>query len=82
MSRDLHDENYYMSHSKMIPVKWTAPEVRMICVHDTLYSYNIWLRINFLNGNVSSNQDESWLRKNSMKHGTKIHSLIYISIIY
>uniref|UniRef100_A0A1X7U906 Protein kinase domain-containing protein n=1 Tax=Amphimedon queenslandica TaxID=400682 RepID=A0A1X7U906_AMPQE len=26
MSRDLHDENYYISNSKMIPIKWTAPE--------------------------------------------------------
>ena len=27
MSRDLEDENYYVSHGGMIPVKWTAPEV-------------------------------------------------------
>ena len=27
MSRDLADENYYVSHGGMIPVKWTAPEV-------------------------------------------------------
>ena len=27
MSRDLMDENYYMSHGGQIPVKWTAPEV-------------------------------------------------------
>ena len=26
MSRDLADENYYVSRSDMIPVKWTAPE--------------------------------------------------------
>ena len=26
MSRDLKDENYYKSNSKMIPIKWTAPE--------------------------------------------------------
>ena len=26
MSRDLADENYYVSHGGMIPVKWTAPE--------------------------------------------------------
>ena len=30
MSRDLQDENYYMSNSKKIPVKWTAPEVGYI----------------------------------------------------
>jgi len=27
MSRDLADENYYVSHGGKIPVKWTAPEV-------------------------------------------------------
>ena len=27
MSRDLMDENYYVSHGGKIPVKWTSPEV-------------------------------------------------------
>jgi len=27
MSRDLEDENYYISHGGKIPVKWSAPEV-------------------------------------------------------
>ena len=27
MSRDLIDENYYMTSGGKIPVKWTAPEV-------------------------------------------------------
>ena len=27
MSRDLQDENYYISHAKKIPIKWTSPEV-------------------------------------------------------
>jgi ephrin-B len=26
MSRDLLDDNYYISHAKKIPIKWTAPE--------------------------------------------------------
>ena len=26
MSRDLFDEDYYLSHGGQIPVKWTAPE--------------------------------------------------------
>ncbi len=30
MSRDLSDENYYVSHGGKIPVKWTAPEVNVI----------------------------------------------------
>ena len=31
MSRDLEDENYYVSHGTgKIPVKWTAPEVNPI----------------------------------------------------
>ena len=29
MSRDLQDENYYISNSRRIPVKWTAPEVNL-----------------------------------------------------
>jgi hypothetical protein len=29
MSRDLADEKYYVSHGGMIPVRWTAPEVRI-----------------------------------------------------
>ena len=29
MSRDLHDENYYVSNAKMIPIKWTSPEVKI-----------------------------------------------------
>ena len=29
MSRDLLDEDYYVSHGGMIPVKWTAPEVHI-----------------------------------------------------
>ena len=37
MSRDLMDENYYVSHGGKVPVKWTAPEVIYIrkCLHDT-----------------------------------------------
>ena len=27
MSRDLQDESYYISQTKKIPIKWTAPEV-------------------------------------------------------
>ena len=27
MSRDLDDEDYYMSQGGIIPIKWTAPEV-------------------------------------------------------
>ena len=26
MSRDLDDDNYYVSHGGKVPVKWTAPE--------------------------------------------------------
>ncbi len=29
MSRDLVDENYYISSGGKIPIKWTAPEVRI-----------------------------------------------------
>ena len=27
MSRDVVDENYYISKGGIVPVKWTAPEV-------------------------------------------------------
>ena len=30
MSRDLLDDEYYVSHGEKIPVKWTAPEVGYI----------------------------------------------------
>ena len=30
MSRDLDEENYYISNGGKIPVKWTAPEVTII----------------------------------------------------
>ena len=33
-SRDLFDENYYVSHGGKIPVKWTAPEA----IHYRKYS--------------------------------------------
>ena len=32
MSRDLMDENYYVSHGGKVPVKWTAPEVSRKCL--------------------------------------------------
>ena len=35
MARDLMDENYYISGGGMIPIKWTAPEVR--CGWQNLY---------------------------------------------
>ena len=34
MSRDLADENYYVSHGGQVPVKWTAPEA----IHYKKYS--------------------------------------------
>ena len=30
MSRDLDDDNYYISHGGKIPIKWTAPEVMKV----------------------------------------------------
>ena len=32
MSRDLHDDTYYVSSTKKIPVKWTAPEVQSLVI--------------------------------------------------
>ena len=34
MSRDLADENYFVTHGDKIPVKWTAPEA----IHCKKYS--------------------------------------------
>ena len=31
MSRDLIDENYYVTSGGKIPLKWTAPEVWIVC---------------------------------------------------
>ena len=31
MSRDLEDD-YYITHGGVVPVKWTAPEVACMCV--------------------------------------------------
>ena len=30
LSRDLEEENYYISNGGKIPVKWTAPEVILV----------------------------------------------------
>jgi hypothetical protein len=40
MSRDLMDENYYVSHGGKIPVKWSAPEVRLAIVHAVKFNNN------------------------------------------
>ena len=32
MSRDLQDENNYISHAEKIPIKWTAPEVSKLLI--------------------------------------------------
>ena len=31
LSRDLEDEDYYISQGGKIPIKWTAPEVSVAC---------------------------------------------------
>jgi len=37
MSRDLDDDDYYISHGGKIPIKWTSPEVG---IHVCRYTYN------------------------------------------
>ena len=39
MSRDITDENYYISNAKKIPIKWTAPEVRSYLLWDGATSW-------------------------------------------
>ena len=34
MARDLMDDTYYRSSGGQIPVKWTAPEVSKIFIHN------------------------------------------------
>ncbi len=38
MSRDLEDDDYYISHGGKIPIKWTAPEVCELVPHSSLAS--------------------------------------------
>ena len=39
MSRDLIDENYYITSGGKIPVKWTAPEVAIDSGVNIIYRY-------------------------------------------
>ena len=54
MSRDLTNDNYYVTSGGKIPVKWTAPEVSVaidlkICnnysVYVTLHNYHLYMVI-------------------------------------
>ena len=48
MSRDLAQEDYYISHGGKVPVKWTAPEVCMyiyVRAHVYLFMYGHWVCI-------------------------------------
>lgn len=38
MSRELLDENYYVSHGGKIPIRWTAPEVRLV-THGGIWNF-------------------------------------------
>ena len=40
MSRDLADEDYYLSHGGKIPVKWTAPEALLYKKYST--ASDVW----------------------------------------
>ena len=43
MARDVADDSYYIIKGGKIPVKWTAPEVRlMLC--ECLHIHGTWLR--------------------------------------
>ena len=39
LSRDITDDTYYTATSGKIPVKWTAPEVRISHLHLPSYTY-------------------------------------------
>ena len=40
MSKDLADEDYYLSHGGKIPVKWTAPEALLYKKYST--ASDVW----------------------------------------
>lgn len=44
MSRDLLDDNYYVSHGGKVPVKWTAPEVSTYAFEIECCSVYKWCR--------------------------------------
>lgn len=47
MSRDLEDNNYYITHGGKIPVKWTAPEVRIALQSMGLIMCIVFQALNF-----------------------------------
>ena len=40
MSRELLDENYYVSHGGKIPIRWTAPEASLLLINTTILNTN------------------------------------------
>ena len=57
MSRDLQDENYYVSSGGQVPVKWTAPEVSPGASEKTHHSTELFLVLKdfvFLNTRCSN----------------------------
>ena len=47
LSRDLMDDNYYVSHGGKVPIKWTSPEVtiklNIMVVIQSIHTYTILL---------------------------------------
>ena len=43
MSRDLLDENYYITSGGKIPVKWTAPEVFLVLPLQSVMFHKIFI---------------------------------------
>ena len=40
MARDVGDDIYYIATGGKIPLKWTAPEVWILCKHTITYSHS------------------------------------------
>ena len=41
MARDVGDDTYYVATGGKIPLKWTAPEVWILCKHKMNYSQSL-----------------------------------------
>ena len=87
MSRDLEDEDYYVSHGGKIPVKWTAPEVCIIVCYTCKYRHTPcigrqlkWYNYTFIYFRLNQVLVCSWFSLNSMNQTIMKHYMFDISL--